>query len=68
MSMFEKGAAVVSRPVDGHTEEGKATGASYLCDMAGCTGRRVVVKWSDGSITRPCSKGMLVKDGKWHIM
>ena len=39
-------------------EEGRTTGAYYPCQMAGCIGSRLVVKWADGSNTRPCSKGM----------
>jgi len=45
-----------------YTRDGKtcgyATGATYPCQMDGCRGVRVVVKWSNGKNTRPCSQGM----------
>lgn len=42
----------------GGTEVGKCTGATRACSMDGCSGIRISVKWPDGRITRPCSKGM----------
>lgn len=40
------------------TEFGLTTGSTHHCRMEGCTGRRVTVKWPDGKVTHPCSKGM----------
>lgn len=37
---------------------GRATGTTYPCRMEGCTGVRVMVRWPDGKVTWPCSKGM----------
>jgi len=49
--------------------KGLSTGAVYVCQMEGCTGRRLVVKWDDGKISRPCTKGMTVRpDGCWQII
>lgn len=31
--------------------------ASRRCQMEGCTGHRIHVKWEDGRSTYPCSKG-----------
>lgn len=48
---------------------GVATGATRVCRMEGCTGRRLVVKWSDGKVTHPCLKGMrLNKNGSYQIL
>lgn len=65
--MFKPDQTVISR--DG-TERGKTTGAHYHCSMEGCTGHRVVVRWADGKITRPCSKGMLLDENTdtWKII
>jgi hypothetical protein len=43
---------------------GVPTGASYPCSLEGCTGRRIVVRWPDGRITRPCTKGLASVDDK----
>lgn len=42
----------------GRTSVGIPTGATFRCRLEGCTGRRITVKWPDGKITHPCSKGM----------
>lgn len=68
VNMFGKDILVFSRPAaDGSSHVGHTTGASYRCSQDGCTGKRVVVRWEDGKITRPCSKGMLVKNNQWYI-
>jgi hypothetical protein len=37
------------------------------CQMEGCNGLRISVRWADGKHTFPCSKGLLpYKDG-WRI-
>ena len=51
------------------TVQGKATGGERVCQMAGCNGRRIVVRWPDGKITHPCTKGMEWKgDNEWQIL
>jgi hypothetical protein len=47
---------------------GVTTGAhERRCQMEGCNGLRISVRWADGKHTFPCSKGLLpYKDG-WRI-
>lgn len=59
-SVAISGETVISRD---RTEIGYTTGARRRCTMAGCTGIRIGVRWNDGKITFPCSKGMS-HDGK----
>ena len=40
-------------------EVGKATGTYRRCSMHGCTGLRIGVRWPDGRLTWPCSKGVV---------
>lgn len=66
---FAKGTKVVSR--DGKIK-GKTTGSCNHCRLEGCNGLRLGVRWSDGKLTFPCTKGMEVtvkatKDGKQSI-
>jgi hypothetical protein len=65
--MIKAGQTVVSR--DG-AFTGVTTGAHYKCSLEGCTGHRVVVRWADKKITRPCSKGMVFdeKTNTWTIL
>lgn len=37
---------------------GIATGSVRRCQLAGCGGVRVMVRWPGGSVTWPCMKGM----------
>lgn len=47
---------------------GTLTGSKHRCQMEGCTGRRVGVRWNDGKISFPCTKGLkVVKHGKTEI-
>ena len=39
-------------------EYGKTTGKLRHCNMEGCNGLKVQVKWPDGKTTWPCSEGM----------
>jgi hypothetical protein len=55
-SAFKKGTSVLSR--DGK-EQGEMSGSTHRCQMEGCLGVRVSVKWSNGQYTYPCSKGMV---------
>lgn len=59
------GAVVWSR---GGKEEGRATGTFRQCQMEGCTGVRVGVRWRrDKRITWPCSKGMRLDNTSYQI-
>ena len=55
MRSIKKDAPLMSR--DGETN-GSATGGGYHCQQDGCRGWRIGVRWNDGTITFPCSKGM----------
>lgn len=55
---------VLSR--DGHTE-GKPTGGTRSCTLEGCRGNRIGVRWPDGKLTWPCSKGMSNNGSTWKI-
>lgn len=60
------------RNTDG-TETGVVTGVTKHCQMEGCTGVRLHVRWSGASgktrSTWPCSKGMkkTEKEDTWQI-
>ena len=52
----------------GMSGRGDLTGASHRCQLDGCTGRRLSVRWPDGRHTFPCTQGMNVReDGEWEI-
>lgn len=62
---MDKGTQVYSHDA---TEVGAATGSTHHCRMEGCTGRRVTVKWPDGKVTHPCTKGLTTReDGAFQI-
>jgi len=46
---------------------GVPTGAERRCQLSGCTGRRLGVRWPDGKITYPCTKGMIGSKFGWQI-
>lgn len=54
----------------GREKMGKATGGERRCQMEGCNGRRIIVRWSDGTMTHPCTKGMAWSEEKneWEIL
>jgi len=37
---------------------GVTTGGERPCTMEGCPGKRIAVRWPDGRLTWPCTKGM----------
>lgn len=50
-------------------ESGIATGSNCKCSMHGCTGIRIYVKWPDGKLTKPCSKGLKsLSETEYQIM
>ena len=60
-----KGVKITSR--DGRAV-GIATGATRSCQLSGCLGLRICVKWPDGKTTYPCTKGMRQEvNGEWRI-
>jgi hypothetical protein len=48
---------------------GIQTGGSRQCGMESCRGIRIYVKWEDGTITMPCSKGLrwMPRRKAWRI-
>lgn len=38
-------------------ERGITTGGTRRCQMDGCSGERIAVRWSNNKITYPCSRG-----------
>lgn len=63
-NIYAKGTPVLSK--DG-TKKGKLTGGYRHCGMAGCTGKALAVRWEDGKLTYPCTKGMEFNNGTWKI-
>lgn len=62
---MKKGIVVLSRD---EKLAGVTSGSTHYCRMEGCTGRRVTVKWPDGKVTHPCSKGLdSLPDGSLKI-
>lgn len=48
---------------------GRIVGGGDFCRLEGCAGVRVSVRWSDGKLTRPCSKGLKKrKDGHYQVI
>lgn len=59
-----RGGAKASRKLRGVT-----TGGERYCTLEGCPGRRIAVRWPDGHLTWPCTKGMnRLADGCYLIM
>ena len=51
------------------TRHGRLTGGSRPCRVEGCGARRLGVRWPDGKLTWPCTKGMKIrKDGEYQIV
>ena len=51
------------------TRPGRVTGGARRCQLEGCLGRRIGVRWPDGRITWPCTRGMMVRrDGQYEIL
>lgn len=52
----------------GGTPKGEYRGETRRACFDGCRGRRVAVKWPDGTMTYPCTRGLEVrKDGNLQI-
>lgn len=57
---FPKGTKVYGRKGTSFARvAGVSTGGVYHCTLESCRGVRVCVRWPDGHITRPCSKGLI---------
>ncbi len=67
MSQDKAPAQTVVYSLDGGVA-GVAKSRGYRCQMEGCRGLRLVVKWPDGQTSRPCTKGMFTRpDGELQI-
>jgi len=40
------------------TETGEFTGSTRSCQMESCRGTRRMVRWLDGTVTWPCTRGL----------
>jgi len=49
--------------------KGRVTSWTRHCQLEGCSGRLIGVRWPDGTLTYPCSKGMEGTDEEdtWKI-
>jgi len=68
MTLFEKGVKVFTRRGGKPKMTGALTGAHHRCQMEGCLGYRLTVRWPDGHHTRPCTKGMTYSLKGWRIL
>lgn len=53
------------------TDKGKTTGGAFPCRLEGCRGRRIAIRWAEGRMTYPCSKGLKVRkdlESTWQIL
>lgn len=50
------------------TQVGVVIGSSEYCPLAGCSGVPLSVRWPDGSLTRPCTKGMTDVEGLLDVL
>lgn len=51
----------------GGQQTGKTTGGTRRCQLEGCRGTRIGVRWEDRRITWPCSDGMDLSRRPWRI-
>jgi hypothetical protein len=59
--------AIVRRP-DGF-ERGQRTGGYRHCQLEGCSGIRIGIRWPDGQVTWPCTKGLIfLGNGEWQML
>lgn len=65
-SEYTKGTLVISSK----GEQGTLTGGQRMCQLEGCRGKRLYVRWKDGKITMPCTKGMEFDESThtWRIL
>ena len=63
--MVHRGERVVSRD---RQAVGLTTGGVRSCRLEGCLGLRIGVRWPDGKLTWPCSRGMQRRGGVWRIL
>ena len=62
---------VLTRKTKGkRRQRGIPTGSGRICNLEGCSGMRIGVRWPDGKLTFPCTDGMrsTKTDGVWEIV
>lgn len=64
MAEYPKGTRVYSRA---GTVFGVIVGYSK-CQLEGCSGTRVWVRWKSGELTKPCSEGLRIRRGRAQIV
>lgn len=62
---LKEGVLVYSRDAK---HRGKLTGSHRICGLEGCRGLQLTVRWEDGKITYPCTKGMIFRKKSWRIL
>jgi hypothetical protein len=50
-----------------HAQFGLPTGGTRRCQLEGCSGTQVGVRWPDGKLTWPCTKGITTEGDEWEI-
>ena len=62
---YSRGTAVISQS----GEKGVLTGGRRRCQLTGCGGKGLYVRWKDGKLTVPCTKGMTFDEtnNTWKI-
>ncbi len=48
-------------------EVGHTTGSRRQCQLSGCLGVGIYVRWADGKLTIPCSKGLVTGPEKHSL-
>jgi hypothetical protein len=69
MTTFQPGLKDVKVYFRGRALSGVTTGVTRTCQLEGCGARRLGVRWPDGKITYPCTKGMTWNEEEraWEI-
>lgn len=62
---YATGTLVYSRDAQ---HRGRLTGSRHMCSLEGCGGDRLGVRWDNGRVTFPCTKGMAFRKRTWRIM
>lgn len=67
MDKLQRGTQVLNRD---KTRKGTLTGGNRMCQMAGCRGLSLGVRWENGKLTWPCTKGMNFNEttNTWEIV
>ena len=64
MPLPKKGNIILDR---NSAEKGEVRGNGKPCSLEGCRGIRFPVRWPNGKLTWPCTKGMAETKEGWKI-